>query len=92
MKIGSLNIRGGLYSKEHLIKQTIEEHDLSIIGLHEVDIEDFDETKPFTIKGYRTYFHKRNASMKRMLCLVREDIEATERDDLMCEDVASVWL
>ena len=34
----------------------IYEENLDILGVSEVDIEDLDEKKPFTIKGFKTYF------------------------------------
>ena len=36
----------------------IEMHNLDIIGLEEVDIKDFDITKPFSIEGFKTFFAK----------------------------------
>ena len=91
--VASLNIRRGLYSKETLIKQTIDQNNFAIVGLHEVEIEYFDETRPFSIKGYKTYFPMlRKSGIVRSLCLVREDIEVKQRSDLMSSKIATVWL
>ena len=56
LKVASLNIGTGLYSKEELLINTLMEQDIDIFGVSEVDIEHFDEKKPFSIKGYQTFF------------------------------------
>ena len=45
LRIGSLNIGTGLYAKEELLINTIQEQKCNIIGISEVDIEYFDEKK-----------------------------------------------
>ena len=64
------------------------------ISLREIEIKDFSEDNTFSIRGFKTFFPpKRNGSAtKRLICLVREDLEVIQRDDLMSEWVSSVWL
>ena len=62
--------------------------------MSEVNIEDFDEKKPFSIKGYTTYFPLRRAGMskRRLLCFVKNGIEAKQREDLMSDLLSIVWM
>ena len=94
LKIGSLNIGRGLYKKEELLKNTILEHDFDVCSVSEVDIENFDEKKPFSILGYKTFFplERPGTTTKRLICFIKESIEVTKRDDLMSELFSSVWL
>ena len=55
LRISSLNICRGLEFKEDLLKHTIMDEKFVICRVSEVDIEHFDEKKPFSIKGYKTY-------------------------------------
>ena len=52
----NLNIGRGLNNKEELLIHTIRNQDCDICGVSEVDIEDFDEKKPYSITGYNTFF------------------------------------
>ena len=52
LRIASLNIDRGLFDKEERLINTLEEHELDICAVSEVDIKDFDETKPFSIEGF----------------------------------------
>ena len=54
----------------------------------------FDEQKPYTLKGFRTYYplKRQERNLKRLLCFVKEDVEVTERKDLMSPNISSVWL
>lgn len=56
LQIASLNIGRGIFNKEELLINTIDEHDFDICALSEVDIKDFDETKPFSIDGLKHTF------------------------------------
>ena len=56
LKIGSFNICRGLNSKETLLLNLMENEELDIIGVHETDISDFDESTPFTLSGFKTYW------------------------------------
>ena len=56
LKIGSLNIGRGLFGKEELLINTINEQNLDICSVSEVDITDFNELKPYSKKGYKTFF------------------------------------
>ena len=49
LRIASLNIGRGLFDKEERLINTMEEHDLDICAVSEVDIKDFNETKPYSI-------------------------------------------
>ena len=89
--VASLNINRGLFEKEDLITHLLTQEEIGIVGLHEVDLKHFDDKKPFTIEGYETYYN-RKSTIKRSICLVREDIEARERSDLMCSNVSSIWI
>ena len=56
LRIASLNINRGLFDKEEVLINTIEELNFDICAVSEVDIKDFDEKKPFSIDGFKTYF------------------------------------
>ena len=62
--------------------------------MSEVDIENFDEKKPFSIHGYRTFFplERPCTTTKRLICFVKDNIEVKQRNDLMSELFSSVWL
>ena len=94
LRIGSLNIGTGLYAKEELLINTIQEQKCDIIGISEVDIEYFDEKNPFSIKGYKTFFplQRPGTSTKRLLCFVKDTKEVTQRNDLMSNLLSNVWL
>ena len=68
LKVASLNIGTGLFSKEELMINTIYEQNIDILSVSEVDIQYFDEKKPFSIEGYKTFFplEKPNTSTKRL--------------------------
>ena len=51
-RISSLNIGRGLYNKEELLIHTIKNQDCDIFGVSEVEIEDFDYKKPYSIEGF----------------------------------------
>ena len=92
--VTSLNICRGLFNKEELLSNTINELNCGICNVCEVDIEDFDEQKPFTIIGYNTYFpiQRLGTSKTCLLCFVKDSIEVKMREDLMPSMVANVWL
>ena len=73
LRISSLNIRRGLNDKEELLIQTIQEQSCDICSLSEVDIRDFDEKRPFSIKGFKTYFplKRTGTNTKRLICFVK---------------------
>ena len=60
----------------------------------EADIEDFDESRPFSIDGYKTLFpfKRTGTNKKRLICFVKACIEAEQRSDLMSELLSNVWL
>ena len=94
LRIASLNIGRGLFKKEELLINTINEQDCDIFCVSEVDIKDFDENKPFSIEGFRSFFPLQRPATrtKRLLCFVKEYIEVIMRTDLMSNLVSSVWL
>ena len=94
LKVGSLNIGRGLFKKEELLLNTINEQRFDIFSVSECDLEDFDESKPFSIKGFRTYFplQRPGTSFKRLLCFVSERIEVKQRSDLMSNLISTLWL
>ena len=51
-----MNIGRGLFGKEELLIHTINEHKIDILSVSECDLEDFNESKPFSIKGFKTFF------------------------------------
>ena len=66
LRVANLNIDRGLIKKEDLLKYTIQEYNIDIIGVSEVDLIDFDEKKPFKIEGFNTFFPlKRPGSNKK---------------------------
>ena len=87
LRISSLNIRRGLYSKEEELFHLIKEQSCDVCSFSEVDIVDFDEKKPFSIEGFKTFFplKRTGTNTKRLICLVKVGIEAKQRDDLMSE-------
>ena len=62
-----------------LTVHTIQETNCDIPSVSEVDIEYFDEKKPFTIEGYNTYFplERIGTKTKRLLCFVKSHIDVT---------------
>ena len=78
LRISSLNIRRGLNSKEEELILTIQDQNCDVCSLSEVDIEDFDEKKPFSIEGYKTFFplKRTGTNTKRLICFVKVCIEA----------------
>ena len=83
-----------MFSKEELLINTVQEQNIDILGVSEVDLEDFDEKKPFSIKGYDTFFHLERpcAKTKRLLCFTKENIEVVQRSNLMCNLLSNIWL
>ena len=64
--ISSLNICRGLFNKEEYLTNNISEQNCDICSVSEVDIEDFDEKRPFSIEGYITYFpYKKQAQIQK---------------------------
>ena len=55
---------------------------------------DFDEKKPFKIEGFNTFFplKRPGSNKKRLLCFVKDNLEVTQRSDLMSNTISSVWL
>ena len=94
LRIASLNINRGLFNKEERLLNTIEEHELDIIGVSEVDIKDFDETKPFSLEGLNTFFplQRPGRNTKRILCFTKANIEVKQRDNLMSSLLSNIWL
>ena len=94
LKVASLNICRGLYSKEELLEATIKENDFDVCSVCEVDIENFDIKNPFSLRGYQTFFplERNGTSTKRLICFVKEEIQVTQRNDLMSDMFCSVWL
>ena len=90
-----MNICRGLFSKELAIKDFIDREEIELFSLSETDLEFFDTQKPFGIKGFRTFYplqRKEDNDIKRMLVFVKEDIEVTQRTDLMSKSISTVWL
>ena len=94
LRVANLNIDRGLIKKEDVLKYTIQEHNIDIIGVSEVDLLDFDEKKPFKIEGFNTFFplKRPGSNKKRLLCFVKDNLEVTQRSDLMSNTISSVWL
>ena len=94
LRISSLNIRRGLYRKEEELMLLMQEQNCDVCSFSEVDIVDFDEKKPFSIEGFKTFFplKRTGTNTKRLICLVKVDIETKQRDDLMSEALSNVWL
>ena len=94
LRVASLNIDRGLIKKENELKYTIQEHNIDIIGVSEVDLIDFDEKKPFKIEGFNTFFplKRPGSNKKRLLCFVKDNLDITQRSDLMSNTISSVWL
>ena len=94
LRVGNLNICKGLYSKEALLLNMIEHEEIDIFGVSETDILDFNEEKPFSLKGYRTYWpiKRSDNNLKRMLCFVKENVEVIKREDIMSPNISTIWL
>ena len=56
LRVGSFNICKGMNNKEELLLNMMENEDFDIIAVHETDIQEFDEKRPFTLLGFRTYW------------------------------------
>ena len=93
LRIASLNIGRGFFAKEELLIHTIKEHKIDICSVSECDVEDFNENKPFSIKGFKTLFpiQRPGNYTKRLLCFVSDKIEVHERKDLMSNLFSSIW-
>ena len=78
----------------HKIKNACKHSISTVCSVSEVDIEDFDEKKPFTIKGCNTYYplQKTGTNTKRLLCFVKDSIEVKQRNDLMSNLLSNVWM
>ena len=95
LKIASLNIRGNLSSeKDLLLKHLIHDGDYDVFNICETEIKDFDESRPYSVEGYRTFFpiQRPGTTTKHLLCLVKENLEAVQRTDLMSELLSTVWI
>ena len=77
-----------------MLKYTIQEYNIDIIGVSEVDLIDFDEKRPFKIEGFNTFFplKRPGSNKKRHLCFVKENLEVTQRNDLMSNSISTVWI
>ena len=67
---------------------------IDIMGVSETDLKHFDESKPFSLKGFKTFYpiKRQEMDMKRILCFVREGVEVIERKDLMSPNLSTIWL
>ena len=85
-RVGSLNTHAGFGDKDDQIKLTIQENKFDIFSISETELQNFDEKKPPSFKGYKTFFPKKRegTNTKRLLVFAREDIELNQRNDLMC--------
>ena len=94
LRISSLNICRGLETKEEVLKHSIMNQNCDICSVSEVDIDDFDEKRPFSIEGYNTFFplERPCTNKKRLLCFVKVSIDVLQRNDLMSNIVSNVWL
>ena len=94
LRVASLNIRRGLNNKEEMLKNLIYSLNCDIIGIGEVDIEGFCEDKPFSIHDYKTFYppQRPGSTVKRLICMVKQDLEVKQRNDLMSNQFSSVWL
>ena len=101
LRIGSLNIGGGLISKrnkkgkEELLLKTLSSNQIDIACVQETELEHFDESRPFSINGFKTFFTKKRNDendIKRLLIFVREGVEVVQRNDLMSPLVSKIWL
>ena len=94
LRVANLNIDRGLIKKEDLLKYTIQEYNIDVIGVSEVDLIDFDEKRPFKIEGFNTFFplKRPGSNKKRHLCFVKENLEVTQRNDLMSNSISTVWI
>ena len=90
LRIASLNIGRGLFGKEELLIHTINEQKIDILSVSECDLEDFNESKPFSIKGYKTVFPLKRAGIntKRLLCFKG----ARDRLLFMSKSRGSLWI
>ena len=67
---------------------------ISFIAVSEDDIKYFDPARPFSLKGYKTYYSQKRQEMdmKQILCFVREGVEVIEQQDLMSPAISTIWL
>ena len=88
IRLASLNINRGLNRKQDLIQATIEHYDCGVVALHEVELKD---SVTFALQGFQTFYPKKN-EVKRSILLVKEEIEAIERTDIMSDSITSIWI
>ena len=72
LRIGNLNICKGLNNKEAQLLNMIEEEEIDIIGVSETDLKDFDESLPYTLRGFKTFWplKRSETNMGRKFCCV----------------------
>ena len=101
LRLGSFNIGGGLISskkkrgKEELLLETLSTNKVDIACVQETELEHFDESRPFSLSGYRTFFTQKRSNdndIKRLLVFVKEGVEVDQRNDLMSPLVSTIWL
>ena len=68
--------------------------EIDIIGISETDLPNFDEKKPYSLMGFKTFYplQRQEKNIKRLLVFVKQDVEVEERKDLMSKDISTVWL
>lgn len=89
LRIGSLNIDRGYFSKENEIKAIIEEEKLDILFLQEINIKDFSDSS-ICFPGFNYYVN--SGPVKRTCTLVRQGIFKGEEQLNPEEKSAQVWL
>ena len=71
LRVSSLNICRGLFKKEEMLMNTINETECDIIGVSEVDIADFDEKKNHIVwKALEHSFHLKGLAQRQRECSV----------------------
>ena len=72
----------------------MQENKFDIFSISETELQNFDEKKPPCFRGYKTFFPKKRegSNTNRLLVFAREDIELSQRNDLMCPEISNVWL
>ena len=88
IRVGSWNIRRGYHKKELEILNFIKDKKIDILTILECDICDLPN-----IPGFQAIFPKhRNSNNARLLLLAKKELSVKVRDDLMTDEVPTVWV
>ena len=91
--VGCLNICSGFNRKIPEIKNLLNKEKMDLFFIQETEIKDIDPQEPPRFDEYITICPKKNTKNKtRILLLIKDNLKMKIRDDLMCENISSIWV